>query len=417
MLTGDRQLIKELNVTAVITAIREHQPISRVGIAELTGLSKSTVTAITQLLLDADLVRETGSGNSRGGRRPTLLQLTPTARLAVGVKIAPEQVTAALISLTGQILNKEVEPLPDRVAEIVTTIDRLVRRVVNDAGFAFSPDRLLGVGVGLPGIVDPATGSSISSHFLRWHDVPIKRLLEERLGLSVYPENDANCFALGEYWYGAGRGVSSLLGVTVGIGIGAGLILDGRIYRGPLFGAGEIGHMIVQRDGPACACGRHGCLEALAGDAAIVRYARLHKGEPAAYPAGREDVVRAAIAHDPHALHALAEAGEWIGLGLANLVNTVSTDFIVVGGEAATQAGELLLDPIRSSLQRHVFPSLADRVRIVPAALGDEVWLIGATVLALQHFFRAPLAKVGARTKEQTRAGETGWTEQLGRVR
>ena len=397
MQTGDRQLIKELNVTAVITSIREHEPISRVDIARLTGLSKATVTTITQMLLCAGLILETGSGDSRGGRRPTLLRLNPTARLAVGVKIAPASITAALTSLQGQILERTSVDLPEEPPAIVEAVEASVRDVVRRAGFTLSPTRLLGVGVGLPGIVDPNTGSSISSYFLRWQDVPIKQLLETRLGLPVYPENDANCFALGEYWYGAGRGASSLLAMTVGVGIGAGLILDGHIFRGSLYGAGEVGHIIVQRDGPLCACGRFGCLEALAADAAMVQRARQLKADWRAYQGGRPEVVAAAQAGDAAARQALAEAGEWVGLGLANLVNTVSSDFIVVGGEAVSQAGEMLLQPIRAALQRYVFSPLAGRVRVEAARLGDEVWLIGATVLALQRFFHAPLETTVAR--------------------
>ena len=147
MQTGDRQLIKELNVTAVITSIREHEPISRVNIARLTGLSKATVTTITQMLLRAGLILETGSGDSRGGRRPTLLRLNPTARLAVGVKIAPASITAALTSLQGQILERTSVDLPEEPPAIVEAVEASVRDVVRRAGFTLSPTRLLGVGV------------------------------------------------------------------------------------------------------------------------------------------------------------------------------------------------------------------------------------------------------------------------------
>lgn len=400
--TGDRQLIKELNIALVMNVIRQHEPISRVEIAERTGLGRSTVTGIINSLLREGLVTEIGSGEAPAGRKPVLLTFNARARYAVGVKLAPRSVTVALVDLNATVLHAEELPVsPNRGAGAV--IDAI--RAALDAALASTGagyDRLLGIGLVMPGVVDPSTGIAISSYFLGWENMPVRDLLEQELDLPAYVDNDANAMALAEALYGAGRGTGDLLAVTVGVGIGGGLVVGGQIHRGARFGAGEVGHMCVMRDGPLCVCGRRGCLEALAADAAIVRRAReesaagmtplldrLTRGHPELI--SREYVVEAAREGDPGALEALAESGRWLGTAAANAANLVSPARVVVGGEAVLQAGELILRPMRETMAEILFPGAPEEPFVVQAGLGQHAWVQGAAALVLADAFEVPI--------------------------
>lgn len=399
--TGDRQLIKELNIALVMHAIMAHSPISRVGIAERTGLGRSTITGIINILLKEGLVDEIGSADTASGRKPILLTLNQRALYAIGIKLAPQSATVALVDLKAEVIElDEVALSPAHGAdEVVSTIQQTVESIAARAGVA--KEKLLGVGVVMPGVVDPATGLAVASYFLGWANVPIRELLAEALGLPVYVDNDANAAALAEALYGAGQGAQDLLGLTVGIGIGAGVIIDGQIHRGARFSAGELGHVCMVKDGPLCACGRRGCLEAVASDVAIIRSARaevaagnspmlrsLARGHLELIT--REIVVEAAKAGDQMARGVLAEAGQWLGIAVGNAVNLLSSSRVVVGGEAVLEAGELILGPMRETIAEVVFPTPNQPLPVVQAALGRHAWVQGAAALVLADAFRVP---------------------------
>ncbi|MFZ5817399.1 MAG: ROK family transcriptional regulator [Bacillota bacterium] len=400
--TGDRQLIKELNIALVLNAIRQHQPISRVDISARTGLGRSTVTGIINALLRDGLIQESGSADAPAGRKPVLLTFNAGARYAVGVKVAPRSATVALVDLNAAVLRSAEAPLsPVRgTDDVIRTVEATIRQVVREASVPW--EKLLGVGLVMPGVVDPQTGIAVTSYFLGWDDFPIRDRLEEALELPVYVDNDANAMALAEALYGAGQGVSDLLALTVGVGIGAGIILGGHVHRGARFSAGELGHTVVVPDGPVCGCGRRGCLEAMAADAAIIRRAREE------VLAGRSEVLRAMVrGHaelitrdlviaaaregDEAARSVLAESGRWLGIAVGNAVNLLSPSRIVVGGEAVLQAGELILEPLRATLAEVVFPAMSDDLKVVPARLGQHAWVQGGAALVLADAFQVPL--------------------------
>lgn len=401
--TGDRQFMKELNIALVMNLIRQAEPISRVEIADRTGLGRSTVTGIIASLLREGLVQETGSAETQSGRKPVLLTFHARARYAVGVKLGPKSAKVGLVDLNANVIDvDEVLLNPHRgPEEAVGTIGSAIAEVT--ARNNVPAERLLGVGLVMPGVVNPRTGTAVTSYFLGWADLPIRDILERQLGLPVFIDNDANGMALAEALYGAGQGVSDLLAVTVGVGIGAGVVVAGQIHRGIHFGAGEIGHTCVVRDGPQCACGRRGCLEAVASDAALVRRAReeveagrsnllrsMARGHPELIT--REMVVDAALEGDPAAREIVAEAGRWLGIALGNAVNLLGPGRIVLGGEAGLQAGELLLDPVRETLRDVVFGP-ADAVPVVVGQLGANAWMQGAAALVLADAFQVPLGR------------------------
>ena len=399
---GSKRLIRDLNVATVLNLIRRYEPISRVDLAERTSLGRSTITGIINLLSREGLVVPVGSAESSGGRKPELLQLNAKARHVLAIKLAPGLITLALTDLHARVLERRDQPMaagadpPAALNLVVQGVKALlaVRGVL--------PDQVTGVGAVLPGIVDSQTGISRSTLLRGWENLPVRRMLEERLGRPVFVDNDANAFALAEHWYGAGQGFDHLLAVTVGIGVGAGLVMGGSLYRGARWGAGELGHCTIDETGPLCTCGNRGCLEALAGDSAVQRLARqvmesgvnttmleLVGGDPAAIT--REVVVRAAQLGDRPARRVLESIGQHLGIGLANAVNLLNPEAIVVGGEAAMQAGDLLLDPLRHTLRARSFSVLGDGVHVVPARLGADAWLMGAAAVVLDEVFKPPI--------------------------
>ncbi len=381
----------------VADAIRRNQPISRVDVARSTRLSRATVTGIVQQLVRGGWVVEAGSGPSARGRRPVLLRLNPQAIYCLALKIAPGRVTAAIADLGAQILASAWVDLPPGTAGLMDAVDRCTEGALREVGI--ERGRLVGVGVALPGVVDAASGRTRDAHLLGWADFPVKKRLRDHFGLPVFVENDANAMTLAERCYGAGRDCTHLVGVTLGIGIGAGIVIGGQIYRGAIGGAGELGHTVVEPDGPLCACGRRGCLEEVAGDRGIVAHAREALAAASGSALGgigpdewtRERVVEAALDGDPLAAEVVRAAGHRIGASLTNVVDLLNPEVLVIGGELTTQAGELLLAPIREVIGERAFSVLGRDLSIVPAALGNDGFLIGAAALVIQEVFRLPV--------------------------
>ncbi|MEA4882425.1 MAG: ROK family protein [Clostridia bacterium] len=405
--TGDRQLIKDINISLAVNAIRQFGPISRVDVARLTGLGRSTVSGIVGLLLKEGFVREIGNAQQDPakpsvGRPPVMVEFNPSARFVVAVKLAPMSITAAVTDLDAEVIGSVEMPTGTRLSEsaIRERISEAVNQAISNCGV--STDKIVGMGVAMPGIVDSRTGVSISPQFFLWQNLPLRNLLEEEFGVPVFIDNDANAATLAEKWKGHGRGASNFVCVTVGIGIGAGIIIDNKLYRGAIAGAGEIGHITIDEDGPECMCGNRGCLEAFAADAAIIREMNrvIESGQESvvsriAASEGREIdrsvIARAAAAGDSAALSVVRQAGEHIGVGLATLVNILNPEMIVVAGEAALDFGGALLEPMRDSIRRRSMGVLAQRLEVVESSLGANIWIVGAASLVLDDFFGAPI--------------------------
>jgi len=392
---GDRQFIREWNECLVLNTIREHEPLTRGEIMQRTGLGRSTISVITSRLIRKGFVQEVGSASTDEiGRPPTLLRLNARALSVAGIKLAPTEVTAAILDLHAVICGKESLPIadPNDIETVTGTIALAVQRARAQAPPDLGPT--IGAGLVMPGVVDPTTGSSVTAFAPGWTGMPFRQQLAQLLDVPVLVDNDANAVALAERHYGAGQKAATMLCVTVGIGIGAGIIIDGRLYRGHRFGAGEIGHTVVAPDGPPCLCGHRGCLEAVAADAALLRAS----GIP------REALVASAHAGDPAARQLLAEAGRLIGYAVANAVNLLSPELVVVGGETALQAGDLLLNPLAETLRAAAFPALSD-IPVLLSALGTEAWVKGAALLVLDEAFRTPLDQAGSAISIMNRIG------------
>jgi glucokinase len=235
----------------------------------------------------------------------------------------------------------------------------------------------------------------VSPNLPGWHDIPLRDRIKERFGLDTFLVNDASAAALGEHRLGAGRGTVNLIYITVSTGIGGGIIIDGGLYLGSSGSAGEIGHMTIDANGPDCYCGNKGCLEVLASGTAIAREAKksIAAGESSALTAmvaGKPEAITAkevslaAEGGDPLALKVVAEAANYLGVGMTNVVNIFNPDMVVIGGSVA-KMGDRLLDPVRQVVAETAFGLSAKAVHIVPAGLGDDVGLLGAALYALEQ--------------------------------
>ena len=404
---GDRTLIKQINQHLVLHLIQGRGPISRKDIAHISGLSPAAVSGITGALIDAGLVQEIGEaeGDGRAGRRAVLLRLNPHAGFVVGVKLAARTIACVMTDLDANVLHASETPLPftdqthqtapsfDPNAMIAATI-HAVEQLLSDA--QVDRARVLGIGVGVNGIVDAVTGVSRTAPHYGWRNVPLAAPLQTHFGIPVYLENDCRTLTIAEQWFGAGRDVDHFVAVAVGHGIGAGVVTNGQLCRGAVGGAGEFGHIVLQPDGPHCSCGKHGCVEALAAEPAILREIQqaLATGEASSlagtYPLTLEAVATAADAGDMLAQHVLATAGRWLGIGIANMVNILNPELLVINGEAV-RCGRWYFDPMEAALQAHAFDGLADTLRIRLEPGGNDLWARGAACVVLNALFTSPV--------------------------
>ena len=321
------------------------------------------------------------------------------ASLLLGVDLGGSHISAALVDQAGRILQRRkaptaVEAGPDG---IIAGIVELLREVISVSGV--TRRELAGIGLGIPGLIDSSRGLSIFSPNLFWHNVQVVRPIEREFNLPTFMDNDVRCATLAEAWYGAGRGVANLICLTIGTGIGSGLMVDGQLVRGATESAGEIGHMTIEKDGPRCNCGNHGCLEALAAGPAIARRAReaIEKGVETvmlAMVGGQPDrldaavVTQAARQGDPVAWEIIELAALYLGIGIANYINLVNPELVIIGGGVA-QAGELLLAPMRRVVGQRAMKVQAATARVVPARLGEDAGVIGAAALVLERLGEA----------------------------
>ncbi len=313
----------------------------------------------------------------------------------LGHDIGGTKLAVVIADWNGNILHKVRRPTEaGRGPEaVVASLADMSREVIARASLATAD--VAGVGVSCGGPLDTRTGVVYAPPNLPgWDEVPLKAWLESALSLPAFVENDANAGALAEWSFGAGRGFRHMVYMTMSTGIGGGIILDGRLYRGPNDTAGEVGHMTIVKDGPACGCGRRGCLESLCSGPSIARRARekarrtpdslmvdLSGGDPGAITA--ETVMAAARKDDPCAREIVDETARYMAVGLGNIVNVLNPEIIVIG-TILVKAGDLLLAPIRNYLRGETWSRVYDTVQIVPAGLGDAVGDLAAIAVIRQ---------------------------------
>ncbi|HZG05033.1 MAG TPA: ROK family transcriptional regulator [Streptomyces sp.] len=376
---GSQSSLHRANLERVVRAVRMAGSLTQAEIARTTGLSAATVSNIVRELKDNGTVEVTPT--SAGGRRARSVSLSGDAGIVVGVDFGHSHLRVAVGNLAHQVLAEEAEPIDVDVsaAQGFDRAEQLVERLIASTGFR--REKVIGMGLGVPGPIDVETGTLGSTAILPgWAGTNPREELAARLGVEVHVDNDANLGALGELVWGSGRGARDLAYIKVASGVGAGLVINGQIYRGPGGTAGEIGHITLDESGPVCRCGNRGCLETFTAARYVLPLLHSSHGPDLTMT----EVVRLARAGDPGCRRVVADIGRHVGSGVANLCNLLNPSRVVLGGDLA-EAGDLVLDPIRDSVSRYAIPSAARRLTVVPGALGGRAEVLGALALVLSE--------------------------------
>ncbi|MBK8904342.1 MAG: ROK family transcriptional regulator [Anaerolineaceae bacterium] len=384
-----RQYTKQHNARLVLKTIYEAGNISRADLARLTGLTRATVSNIVAGFLDEGIVAETGYGPSLGGKPPIMLNIVENARQLICLDLGNEQFTGALANLRGHFEKQISLPVNGRTAQtalslVYELVEQLLRHVT-------AP--VLGLALGSPGLIDAEAGLVKQSVNLDWHDLPLQQLLADRFHFPVYMANDSDLAALAEYSFG-NDDTRNLVLIKMGQGIGSGIVLNGRIFHGEGFGAGEIGHVSVVANGELCSCGNYGCLETVASVRAMLRQAEAIAQEKSDGLLGRlrladtpvtwEILRQACQQEDTDARQIVTRAGELLGVAVANLVGILNVNRIVIAGNVV-QTGDLFIGAVQSSMQKRVLPRLAAGTAVQYATTQSNLVLLGASALILSQ--------------------------------
>lgn len=376
---GSQGALRGRNIQRVVSTLLTSGPSTQADLARLTGLSGATVSSIVRGLVDAKIA--TVSPTTSSGRRAVLVRLVGRGAVAVGIDIGRRHVRVMLVGLDHEVIAERLVALPQghEATETIDTAARLLEDVLAAEGLA--PDAILGVGAGIPGPIDSRTGTVVDGAILpEWVGLDLRSALEERIGLPVHVDNDANLGALAQVTWSPGPAPRTMVFLKIGTGIGCGLIIGGEVFYGHVGVAGEIGHTPLTADGPSCRCGNNGCLELYASTSAMIR--RLTpEGER---PIGTSAIVRNALAGDVPTLRVLDDAGSAVGRVLAGVANLINPEAIVLGGPLA-ELGELLLDPVRRALVRFATPLVATTTTVTMSAFGERAEALGAAALVLRQ--------------------------------
>ncbi|REJ08846.1 ROK family transcriptional regulator [Halobacillus trueperi] len=394
---GSFQLMKSMNRSIILNMIREHGPISRADIAKQSRLTPPTVSNIVKELIQTQFVIETTQGQSKGGRKPTLLEINADHFYIIGVDVGTFHMNFVVTNLYGELKDTAKKNIPSYPSkeDILDTMKSGIREFFTSG--KCDPEKFLGIGIGMHGIVDPIEGVSRFAPSFQLYDIPIKAELENEFDMIVKVENDAKAMTLGEYWFGNGNDADNMVGVNVGNGIGAGMMIKGQLFHGENNIAGEIGHITIDLSGPKCTCGNYGCLQTLAAGPAIAERARkeLKTGKPSMirdlvdHDFEKVDgklVYEAACEGDEFSIELLNQTGRFLGIGLTNLIHTLNPKRIIIGG-GVSKAGDFLMDGIKETIHSRGLTSKAKETHIVLSKLEEHASAIGACVLILEEFF------------------------------
>ncbi len=382
---------RALNSRLVLKTIYDTGPLSRADLARATHLTRPTVSDVVAELIGRGLVQEIGYGPSAGGKPPILLNIVDDARHLIGIDLASGEFRGAVVNLRGEIRHRVSLPLRDQDGAAAL---ELVYKLI-DALRTATDRPLLGIGIGTPGLMDTLNGVVRWAVNLGWRDLALRDLLQERYGLPVYVANDCHAAALAEYTFGENQDARNLVVIKIEHGIGAGIVLNGQLFYGDTFGAGEIGHVAVVEDSDVlCRCGNRGCLETVASAQAIIRQARaIARNEPASQLyqfADRPDeitietVCQAFHAGDEPVRQMVHRVACYLGIAVANLIGVLSTRRVVIAG-SVTCLGQGWLDLIRQRALGSSLALVADETEIRVSSIGPDIVILGASALVLTN--------------------------------
>lgn len=398
--TADQAWVRKMNRSIILAIFRTQKTLSRAQLAAQTGLNPSTVSKIVYELIEENLIHETVLSQKGTGRPGLMLELNPKGGCALGIEINVDYIELLLTDFSANTLWRkiqETEPgatqdeIMKQVIELVTEASLFIRN---------QKSTLLGVGVGVPGLVDVANGLLRVAPNLNWVDIPVRDVLAEYFDCPIYVENEANAAALGEYYFGAARNVKNFIYLSSGIGLGSGIVMGGQLFRGMFGFAGEAGHMTLDTNGEICGCGRRGCWETFVGPRSVlqrVRRSLMLGAESTLNDMSNgnlqnltiDDVVKAAQNGDRIARFALNEVAFYLGIGIANLLNLFNVEVIVLGG-ALNKASPVFLKDIERVVYENTLNPVKEHLQIIPSAHGADACIMGTIALVLDDILREP---------------------------
>ncbi|WP_110517345.1 ROK family transcriptional regulator [Herpetosiphon llansteffanensis] len=372
---ASREQSKLHNYRLVFKAIYDGGAISRVDVARLTNLTPTTVSSNVAILLDEGLVQEVGLAPSGGGKPATLLSVLDDGRHLIGLDVAGHELRGTIINLRGAIRQRQTLALNggNVLEQLYQLIDQLLANTHNP---------VLGIGIGAPGVINTTAGVVQQAVNLGWHNLALRDLLGKRYGLPVYLANDSHVTAIAEHTFGSQRNAPNLVVINIGLGIGAGIFINGRIVGGDAWGAGEIGHVVVQPNGILCRCGHYGCLETVASTSALLT--KLDASLPQAEPWTIAAIQTALANNEPTVRAIIDEAAHYLGIAIANVVGLLNAQFVILAGSLA-QLGNDLLQPLRRSLAHHALQTLVAATDVQVSTLGSDIVTLGAAALLLAN--------------------------------
>lgn len=376
--------IRDINRQIVLNYIRERSPISRAEISAETALQRSTISLIVHELKTRGLIEEI-EGESTGGRPPILLQLRVAAPIVIGVDLRTDSTIVATSDLSGRVLAREEFATNPNAEKTLSTLIDCVGK------FLRAHKEIEGIGISLPGLVDPETGNALFIPHFKWRDWPVADRMKAATGLPVKVDNDANAAAMAELWLGSPeiRKFRDFIMVLVEQGLGTGIVFDGQLYHGEAGAAGEFGHMTIGKDAPvACAAGSHECWEAFASEnAALARYAdQTHDSHKDHHPIDFSELVDRGLGGEKEAEAALLETARYLGLGISNLLKGLSPEAVIVGGRI-TRAWPLIAEEIKNAVAENSICRGLPSAVIIASTLGEDPNLFGALSLVLAGKF------------------------------
>lgn len=396
---GNSKYMKKLNRMAVINIIKDHEPISRQQLAEITGLTPSAITGIIRELLDMGIIREVGLDKSTGGRRPIKLSFNPDAGYVFGVEVTRFETFVGTCDLKNNPTDfRTIKIDMSEPKKGLKKLAAVVKEIMNEEQYKEKP--FLGVGVAFPGLLYAFEGKVKRSINLgtSWDFFPVKQVLEKEIDMPVFIENNSKASALAERWFGGATECRDLVYVNLGEGISAGVIINDRILQGAQGHAGEIGHMSIQKDGPLCNCGNRGCLESVCGIPAIMRKVKneisiipdndplkklwAEKGEISI-----EDIISSSRIKNSYSHNLLKQVAEYIGKAIANVINFYNPECVFIGGKMAP-AAKYFIDIIKTAVNTHAFPEIARSTDIQISSLQEKAGVMGACALVLRDLFK-----------------------------
>ncbi len=391
---------KAHNLSAILQTLLRHEHISRVNLAQVLGVSTATITNLVNELVAQGLVTEEGNVKTNGrpsvGRPQKALQLVYDALYTVGVHIDVGKIYISLSNLQAEpLLEETIEHRLDESSDnILAQVVQVIENIIHASNLP--NEQIVGVGVAASGLVDPYTGINVIAPNLNWHDVPIRTYLEDNLKLPVIVENNVRAMALGESMFGIAQDVNALVFIYARIGVGAGLVVGGQLYRGAVAGAGEIGHttLMIQQNGQT----QFATLESLVCEPAILRRAKqLIANKPTSKLAqlAEDDnlslqiILQASRDGDGATQQMLEERASYMGIALANLVNIINPELIVLGG-IFPKDNHILMPHTKTTMRKHAFAHLGEQVQVESSSFGDKAGVVGAVALALDQLFYRP---------------------------